>query len=60
MGQERKLRDGTIAVANTIYIPKVKDLAASDKAKLLNRIHKIKVNKWTKSKVIVDVVNRGL
>lgn len=59
MAQKRITRDGRKTIANTIYISECADIGASNKAKLLNKIHKPKVNKYTKSKVIVEVVENA-
>lgn len=60
MPQTRQRRDGSKTVANTIYIHEECDKKADRIAKEKNRSEKLLKNKWTKSKVLVDVVEKHL
>ena len=57
MAQTRKLRDGTIGVASTIYLPQVDDTKASAIAKKLSQARKSKVSK---ARVLVETVTENL
>ena len=60
MSQERKRRDGTVTVANTIYLSEKTDAKAKKIAAMRNRLFKPKINRWTKSRVIVEAVEANL
>jgi hypothetical protein len=53
MAQTRKLRDGSIGIASTIYLRKKTDKAAHNYAKTLTRERKRKVSK---SRVLVETI----